>query len=353
VHTSSLAARIIAWYDWLLVILILVLGAYTCKCLDYCLSTGLQNSLSIQAKEIARRFAATGQIPGSERFSGPGIKSGFISVDHQSGGPEPDSSRKPESQPVVPGHVRREPNWLPVPARVVHRTAHDARFLIATAGATFKNKEYFVRVGVPKRPMKVVFRETAIRMLIGLVVGLAVATWGSFSFIKRALLPVQKIGLAVQALPVVHPDERIKPVVVLEEIASLCITVNDMLGQLEKSFQIGTGLPIGAFHAPSTPLGTVRGELANFFENETHSVGVANTILCLLEETERLSDISRNLVTPSCKDTRPTRIERLSFYLDGLAASRVEHICLLTKKLGADLASEARGHSCQDNLVRW
>jgi hypothetical protein len=323
VHTSSLAARIIAWYDWLLVILILVLGAYTCKCLDYCLSTGLQNSLSIQAKEIARRFAATGQIPGSERFSGPGIKAGFISV-QQSGGAE--SGR---------------------------RTAHDARFLIATAGATFKNKEYFVRVGVPKRPMKAVFRETAIRMLIGLVVGLAVASWGSFSFIKRALLPVQKIGLAVQALPVVHPDERIKPVVVLEEIASLCITVNDMLGQLEKSFQIGTGLPIGAFHAPSTPLGTVRGELANFFENETQSVGVANTILCLLEETERLSDISRNLVTPSCKDTRPTRIERLSFYLDGLAASRVEHICLLSKKLGADLASEARGHSCQDNLVRW
>jgi hypothetical protein len=323
VHTSSLAARIIAWYDWLLVILILVLGAYTCKCLDYCLSAGLQNSLSIQAKEIGRRFAARGQIPGSEQFSGPGIKAGFISV-QQSGGAE--SGR---------------------------RTAHDARFLIATARSMFKNKEYFVRVGVPKRPMKAVFRETAIRMLFGLVVGLAVATWGSFLFVKRALIPIQKIALAVQALPVVHPDQRIKQVAVLEEIAGLCITVNEMLGQLENSFQIGTGLPVGAFHTPSTPLGTVRGELANFLENESQSVGVANPILCLLHETERLSDISRNLVTPSCKDTRRTRTERLSFYFNGLVVSGVEHICLLTKKLRADLASEARGHPCQDSLVRW
>jgi hypothetical protein len=96
-------------------------------------------------------------------------------------------------------------------------------------------------------------------MLIGLVVGLAVATWGSFFFVQRALHPVKKIALAVQALPVVHADTRIKLVAVLEEIASLCVTVNEMLGQLEDSFQIGTGLPVEAFHAPGTPLVSTSG----------------------------------------------------------------------------------------------
>ena len=297
-------------------------------------------------------IAATGQIPASQRFSGPGLNAALISV-HQSASAEPELSRKPESQMAVPGNVRREPNSLPVPASVVQWTAHDARLLIATARSTFENRQYVVAVGAPKRPIKAVFRETVNRMLIGLVVGLAVATWGSFFFVQRALLPVQKIALAVQALPVVHADTRIKRVAVLEEIASLCVTVNEMLGQLEDSFQIGTGLPVEAFHVPSTPLGTVREELANFFENERLSIGVANTISCLLQETERLNDISRNLVAPSCGDTTHTQTERLRFYLGGLVASRAEHVCLLTKNLRADLASEARGHSREANLVRW
>jgi hypothetical protein len=64
VRISSLAVRITAWYDWLLIILILVFGAYTCKCLDHSLSAGVQNALSIRAREISTMFAATGQIPG-------------------------------------------------------------------------------------------------------------------------------------------------------------------------------------------------------------------------------------------------------------------------------------------------
>jgi hypothetical protein len=301
---------------------------------------------------LGGRFAATGRVPASQRSSGPGLNAPFISV-HRSGGPEDDLSRNPESHMVVPGNVHREANSLTVPTSVVRRVAHNARFLVATARSTFENKDYIVEVGVPKRPIKAVFRETAIRMLIGLVVGLALATLGTFFFVKRALIPVQKIALAVQALPVVHPDEPVKRAAVLEEIASRCVTVNEMIGQLEDSFQIGIGLPIEAFYGPSTPLAVVRRELANFFENERLSNGIAKRILCLLKETERLNDISRNLAAPSGQNTKHTRTERLRFYLGGLVVSGAEHVCVLSKKLGADLASEARGRLRADNLVRW
>ena len=43
----------------------------------------------------------------------------------------------------------------------------------------------------------------------------------------------------------------------------------------------------------STPLGTVREELANFFENERLSIGVANTTSCLLQKIERLSEYNK------------------------------------------------------------
>ena len=132
------------------------------------------------------------------------------------------------------------------------------------ASSTFGNKEYVVEVGAPKQPIKAVFRETTRTMLIGLVFGLAFATLGSICFVKRALLPVQKIALAVQALPVIHSEEEgIKSVAVLQQIANLCVTLNEMLGQLEDSFQIGTGLPVEAFNT-GDQLGRVRGELAAF-----------------------------------------------------------------------------------------
>jgi HAMP domain-containing protein len=111
---------------------------------------------------------------------------------------------------------------------------------------------------VPKQPIGGIFRQTAAAMVIGLVVGLAFATWGSFYSVKRALAPVHEIALAVQALPVTHPDECIKDLVVLDEIKSLCGTLNELVSQLEESFEIGIGFPAGAFHSSGARLGTRR-----------------------------------------------------------------------------------------------
>ena len=47
----------------LLLVLGLAFGTYICKCLDYGLSLGVQNALSIRAQEIGNMFAATGKYP--------------------------------------------------------------------------------------------------------------------------------------------------------------------------------------------------------------------------------------------------------------------------------------------------
>ena len=205
----------------------------------------------------------------------------------------------------------------------------------------------------PKKPISAVFRQTAIRMLIGLAVGLVIATLGSFLFVRRALVPMQKIALAVQSLPIAHPDEGIKGVAALEQIKRICVTVNEMTGRLEDSFHIGVGLPAEAFRLPGNRLGTVRGELANIFGNQRLSVGIAKALSCLLSEAERLGDISQKLAAPSCEPSGPKRTERLKFYFGGLAASGTEHVCALIKRLEADLMSEARATSYEDSPVQW
>jgi hypothetical protein len=345
---SSLAVRITAWYDWLLIILILGFGAYTCKCLDYSLSAGVQNALAIRAREISTTFATTGQVPG--RLGATGLRSNdpFAAVD-QRVGPVPDFYGKSEANMVISGHVSRGPK----PTAVAPGTVHGGGFLIATAGSRFGSKEYNVEVSASKKPIKAVFRQTAIRMLIGLVIGLVLATLGSLFFARRALAPVQKIALAVQALPVVQPEERDKEVAVLERIESLCVTVNEMFGQLEDSFQIGTGLPADVLDPAGNRLGALGGEPADMVENEHPPTGMAKTLLCLSKETVRLGDIARNLATLSDTHPRQIQTERLRFYLGGLAASGAEHICGLTKELGAELTSQARKRSDNAYSARW
>jgi hypothetical protein len=353
VHSSSVVIKITAWYDWLLLVLVLALGAYSCKCLDYYLSSGVQNALSVRAREISSLFAVTGELPAVLGGSpGSELKDLFISV-RQVGPLAPESSEKGKNGAVSHGNVRSSPNPPAVPTSVARRSAQVAGFLTATARSTFGGKEYVVEVRESREAISAVFRKTAIKMLIGLVVGLAIATLGSFFFVKRALIPVQKIALAVRDMPIVHPDARLKGVAALKQIEKLCFIVNEMTGRLEDSFQIGIGLPAEAFRDPGNRLGTVRGELANTFENQRPSIGVAEAILCLLSETERLNDISRTLAAPSCGSAGPSRTERLRFYLDGLAASGAENVCALTKRLEADLISEARTHSNEDSSIQW
>jgi hypothetical protein len=353
-RSSSVVVRITAWYDWLLIVLALALGVYTCKCVDYCLSMGVHNALSIRASEIGHMFAATGQIPVRQRFTGLGLNDPFVSV-HQSGVSVDGSSGKPESHiaVAVPENVRRESNSPAGPMRVVRRTVHESRFLTATSSSTFGNKKYVVEVGSPKQPIKAVFRENTRTMLIGLVFGLASASLGSIFFVKRALVPVQKIALAVQALPVLHSEEEgVKGVAGLQHIANLCATLNEMVSQLEDSFHIGTGLPGEAFNT-GDQLGRVRGELANSFAKDRLPHRVTDTLLRLLKETERVNGISRNLATSSAEDTARSRTARLQFYFAGLVASRAEHLCVLSKQLAVELVIEARDRQHKHYSAQW
>jgi hypothetical protein len=350
VHVSSLIIRITAWYDWLLMVLVLALGAYTCECLDSCLSIGVQNAIAIRAKEVGGMFAATGQIPAGLRHATSTSHESFVSWRLKADS-QPDFSDRPETPMVASGDVRGEPKPPGLPTKVVRRRVHDAGFLVATARSTFGNKEYLVEVKTPKKPIKAVFRQTAIRLLLGLVAGLTLATFGSCFFVKRALMPVQKIALAVEALP--RRDEGITGAAALEQIQNLCVSMNEMIGRLEHSFEIGVGLPAEAFHAPGNRSGASRGEIAQTFENGGQSIGMPHTLFFLLQEAERLSDISRNLATPPSQSIGQTGAERLRYYLGGLAISRLKRLFNLSKELALELTSEARDPAKKLDAVRW
>jgi hypothetical protein len=70
-------------------------------------------------------------------------------------------------------------------------------------------------------------------------------------------------------------------------------------------------------------------------------------------ETERVSNISRNLATSSREDAGGSRTARLRFYFTRLVANRADHLCFLTKQLGVDLVLQARDRQDKQYSARW
>ena len=147
--------RIIAWYNWLLTILLLTFATYTYKCLDYCLSAGVIDALAIRAKQMSNRYAKAGQIPLPKLLS-------------------------------------------EASASDLKSTGNSEELLIATAPLTIGKQKYVVKVAASEKPAKEVLHGTLVAFLSALVVGLAFATWGSIWIISRTLVPVYKIGLTAQ-----------------------------------------------------------------------------------------------------------------------------------------------------------
>jgi hypothetical protein len=305
----------------------------------------------MRAKEIGTAFAATGQIPPHRGSLGAGLSDPIVSV-RRSGRLAPALPGDRESQSFAAGNLH-QPTLPAATTRLVRRNGHNGRLLKARAHSITNNEKFIIEVKASEKPINGVFPQAAVALLIGLVVGLALATWGSVFLVKRALAPVQRIARSVQALPAAHPDERIRAVTVRQQMENLFYTVDEMVTELEVSFQIGMGLPAEAFHALSTRLGRIRENLANSFENEGPSSAVVTTLLCLLRETERLSNLARNQAMPSDEDSSQRTMGRLRFYLGGLAAAGVQHVCVLIENLGTVLASEARDCSEEKFPVRW
>jgi hypothetical protein len=121
-RAASEVVSLTAWYDWLLVVLVLAFGAYTCKRPGESLRVGVQNAMSARTKEVGGIFAAMGRIPADQGSSGSRSNDPFISV-YPSKGSGRNFSEQPQSRMADPGVVGREANPLRMRVRELKKNA--------------------------------------------------------------------------------------------------------------------------------------------------------------------------------------------------------------------------------------
>lgn len=141
------------------------------------------------------------------------------------------------------------------------------------------------------------FLSTSVAMLIG--IGLTGA-W----LARKALRPIDDIVMRARRIGEASLAERLPDPGTRDEIARLVDTLNDMLGRLDRSFDVQRQFTADASHELRSPLARLRAELEVTLRRRRPPEEYVETLRSCLDEVERLQRLIEDLLELARIDSR-------------------------------------------------
>ena len=154
---------------------------------------------------------------------------------------------------------------------------------------------------------------------------------------RRALKPVRDLGQAIRGISAQRLDQRLQPIAD-RDFAVLADGVNDMLQRLQRSFTQASRFSADASHELRTPLTVLQGHVERAMAQVEAGSALQATLGTILDETRRLSAISRKLLLLSQADAGRLRLQLLPFELSREVDELVEDTRMMAPTL--DLSAE-------------
>ncbi len=152
-----------------------------------------------------------------------------------------------------------------------------------------------LQLGTPLQPVYQTLEQLAGAMLIGIVIVLGAASYGSGITARRALAPVDAIVAHARRIQTGQLGERLDVHAGSAELDRLVATLNDMLDRLEASMRTARRFAADASHELQTPLAVMRG-LVDACVRKTPDTGDYEAMASdLLAEIDRCSRLVRDL----------------------------------------------------------
>ncbi len=123
----------------------------------------------------------------------------------------------------------------------------------------------------------------------------AVAATGSL-LTRRALVPIDHIVSQARRIGESNLSERLPHPGVHDEIGRLVETLNDMLGRIERSFEVQRHFTADASHELMSPLSRMRAELEVTLRRPRDAGEYEEALRSCLDEVERLSSLTEELI---------------------------------------------------------
>jgi two-component system OmpR family sensor kinase len=156
------------------------------------------------------------------------------------------------------------------------------------------------------------------------VVGTAATFVGAWSLGGSAVRPVSEIIAQVTQIEPGSPAPRIVAHAQTEEYRGLVAVLNGMLDRLDRAFRAQRRLTADVSHELRTPLTALRGEIEVALRAERSPWDYQLVLRSALEEIERLTTMSEDLLLITRAESRLVEPHRRRIDLDGLVTEALE-----------------------------
>jgi heavy metal sensor kinase len=335
----SIRAKLTFWY---LGIAAVVLIAFAIAIYAY-LSRGLLTTIDTSLWNHAERIAiATGHPSSNDEPSQPGVlmlAPQFVSIVNRSG-QVTDSIPDPEGHqvPIIPEAIERAAAELKPQYNEVSLGPSEHARIITWPAQDEDGEMFFVVVGQSLKELQSAQRHLLILLAISNPVALLLASLGGLWLAHEALKPVDRLTRAAERIGRGNFSERVDEPRTTDEIGRLAATFNEMISKLERAFERERRFTADASHELRTPLAVLRGDIEVALRRDRSVDEYKRVLNSSLEEIERITRLTDDLLTLARSDTGDTVLELAPVRLDRLAAEVHAYIQALAESAGVALA---------------
>lgn len=133
-------------------------------------------------------------------------------------------------------------------------------------------------------------------ILISILFAASIITFLSFYFSNKIFSPIRNLSNRVKNISSENIHLRIEETYEDKEISQLVTSFNDLLNRLETAFAIQNNFISNASHEFSTPLTAIMGEAEVVLMKERTTSEYQISLKSILEQTERLNEITKTLL---------------------------------------------------------
>ena len=346
-NIRSIRFRLTAWYAGLLAALLLLFSVATYIVLQRYLTKTLRNSLAKQARDIGDTLLANVNQSGEsyvvheiKEHYAPETNDLFLRVT-RGDGTVLYISGTPRNKNFDPSTIAPQTGTVTEESAREMEVDNDSSLLIETLPYVARDgSRFLIEIGAPHKEIENVSVGLLMALAIALPLAIAVAVGGGYLLMKRALKPVDEITKSAERITSQNLSERLPVAHTGDELERLSLTLNQMIARLEKAFQQSSRFSADASHELRTPLSILRGELETLARKPNVSPDVRETIGSALEETDRLTKITENLLALSRLDAE-TQLEQTEVDLGELVTTTTDQMKLLAEDKKISLRCDA------------
>jgi heavy metal sensor kinase len=182
-------------------------------------------------------------------------------------------------------------------------------------------------------------------IVLSTAVPVALVLSGGLAYLlaRKALAPMEHLHRMTARITADRLDRRLPVSNPNDELGHLAQTINDMIARLERSFTEIRRFTADASHELRTPLTALRTEVEVALSKPAEAVDHQNLLGSILEECERLTRLTEQLLALAREDTRMTQQAYQPLDLTALVRGVVENMRPLAEAKGLRLRQQGEG----------